>query len=1108
MMNDDFWNLTGEQPVSDVEKIREICLKYAEKFKDDSDMTERLKVAYKSVMEKMLEEQIKPELGKLIKAMDEIYSDLRTRFDKGKWEKILDSDILKNSISFYYVRNEIMAYLMYHEYISCEIWHMIDEKLNIMNDYDELKAIFPITFIQRVKRVLDGEMMFEYERITALSDDAKNPDEYIQDLFELADMIEYGESSAKISRQIKKLENSGFYHICFDAEKLNYIVLYGGSEDEAEILCDKLAEDENIYVQACAAGGMWYIGKSDEADAIWQRILEIIPDYFKALIGHARYLFENECYEQAKDYVFAAIEAAGEKNEAMKLLSDINDVIMKNYLEMYEENPDDLYDGIQYAWCLCQCGRWDDAIEFLLDMDEDESISYDLNMLLGRAYYSKEDYKKAIPYLQKWIKQTMLLPCDGSEEYKERMERYPAALAVIGECFYETGDINKAVYFMEQSMHAYDDNDSEKLKSMTRLADFYNECGRYDEAFELSEQVISIDDGYVWAYFAHQKAAFETYNTPAVINDYLDLANFVPNIPEPYVYAAKVYMYNNMYDDMEAVLDRAAENEASDSQFDIMRYIIAASRADTKELLDIEEDFESMCASKPYIRSEKKMIARFYVIIENRYRKSGDFDSALEYIDRAIGLEPDNEYHKWEKADLYFRINEDEKALAIYKEISSELEDNTMFLCEYAFCMQYNDLWDESKALLEKILQREDTGMADAYMARVYNHIYSKSDMRSDYMKAKKHINEQIRKTPDSMFAVRERILLFLAAEDMSGFDTGIQDCYTLLESGYDDPIDVKKYLAEFYIKKGECEKALEVLKTIENLDSTIGINSVYKLEAKAYIRMNKGELAEEALRKAYRKTKSPYYMREIADRCMENGDCRGAVRWYKKYIVYDDEDYLTSVKLAKAYLMNKNIKGAEKIYKEVLKHNGKKTSKAILQISYQIFNFMLDAEKAIECAERAVKYTPKEHLTDIYTALAIFSRYINDEERAQRYADKLRKEIIKSDGTVERHIDATYGRCDRIDTVVAMYIGMGHFDKAEEYVKQMMCDDALCVWCSEPCCTDAYIRLAQIKIMRGDFDGMKNICGELLKRKSNEPIALSYIENIEELKKQYENYR
>ena len=46
----------------------------------------------------------------------------------------------------------------------------------------------------------------------------------------------------------------------------------------------------------------------------------------------------------------------------------INDVIMKNYLETYEENPDDLYDGIQYAWCLCQSGRWNDAIEFLLDL--------------------------------------------------------------------------------------------------------------------------------------------------------------------------------------------------------------------------------------------------------------------------------------------------------------------------------------------------------------------------------------------------------------------------------------------------------------------------------------------------------------------------------------------------------------------------------------------------------------------------------------------------------------------------------------------------------------------------------------------------------------------
>lgn len=1111
MSETSFWELTGEQPTYDMGAIHEIYEKAIDQNKNDKTMLIRLRKAYAGAMDEAFENTVKPQTEELLNKIDKIYSDINTRFCVELWEDIFKSDCFKNIAMFNYVRNEIMAYFLYHEYISEDVWRVLDKYLYIMRDYDDIKAAFPVTFMQRVKQVLNGESFFEFERIKELRKTDKNPDDYIQDLFEFADMVEFEKSDKKIQRHMKKLEAYGFYHIYYDVERMNYLVRTGENDDEVERLCDMLAKEENIYIQSSVGWALWYLGRADDADSAWVKVLEQMPEYKKALFGHANYLYESECYEQAKDCIFTILETYGESDDVLKLMSDINEVVMKNYLEMYEENPDDLYDGIQYAWCLCQNGQWDEVIDFLLDMDEDESVSYDVNMLLGRAYFSKEKYNQAIPYLQKWIKQMMLLPCDGSEEYKEKIERYPAALAIMSETYHETGDIEKAIYFMEQSMHAYDSDDDERFKSMTRLADFYNEVGRYDDAFEVAERVLKEDDCYVWAYTAHQKAAFETYRTPAVISDYSALSNLVPNMPEPYIYAAKVYMYNNMYDDMEIVIERAESNRVSEPQFDVMRFIISAGRAEFSELTDIEEDYESMCASKPALREFKELDTRFYLIIENKYRSASRFDDAIEYIDIVIEKEPENNYHKWEKADLYFRKNDDAKALEIYDSIADSFKNNNSFLCDYAFCMQYNDKWEESAEILKEVLQSDDTFMADAYMMRYYKNLYMASNLREYYEKARMHIDRQIEKTPDNLFAVRERMMLLNITEDDEAYETAIKDALVILENEYDDECTMHMRLAELYMKKGDYDESVKELEKSFELQDESAYSSecdILKLAAKIYERMDRRDISEKALKKAYKKDRDVCFIKLIGDCCLKRGNYRESVKWYKKSEELCNDGYLSSAMLAKAHLLNKSKISAGRIHKRILENAHFDSAAALRNVAWQCFEILIDAEKAIKYMETALKYIEQEELDSVYSALALFYRYINDDNRAKEYAEKLFEVITKEhDGSIEKYLDVKHGLLNRIDNVVLYYIGIGDFETAGRYIDRMF-KGKQCSWCNEPCCTDAYTRLALIRIMQGDFDGMTEVCKALESKDSCNSQARIYMEKTEELKKQYENYR
>jgi hypothetical protein len=272
---------------------------------------------------------------------------------------------------------------------------------------------------------------------------------------------------------------------------------------------------------------------------------------------------------------------------------------------------------------------------------------------------------------------------------------------------------------------------------------------------------------------------------------------------------------------------------------------------------------------------------------------------------------------------------------------------------------------------------------------------------------------------------------------------------------------------------------------------------------------MNRSDTAEEILRRAYKKTKDSYYIEMIADSCFDNGDYSGAARWYRKCDEHDDKEYDISLKLAKTYLLNKRLRDAKKIHMNILANINKNTARTACKAACDVFNYALDAPLAVIYMKRVIEYAKKDDLADAYAELALFYRYMNDNKNACAYAEKaLKLRTKKYGGLIDSYLDVTYGIRDRMDDIAIYYIGIGELEKAEEYINKMFSDKVLCSWCSRPCCEDAYIRLAQLKILQGDFEGMRSVCAELLEKDAKNAQARVYLENTEELKRQYEDYR
>lgn len=1093
-----FWEITGMQPTDDLSEVKRIYNEYLEKLKNDRLGLIRLKREYsRECMNIANKNAIK--LEAIIKYVDTLYQDIDTRFNDKIWNDLLNNAKSRNDEYFFgQLRNEILGYLLSHDFLSKSGWKIFDKYLDIEKNYENLKKIYPITFLKKIKRELNGNILFECERLEKVNKNPKNADEYIADLFKLGDMIEFGAPFDEIESTIKKLKTYGYYHIFFDVERMNYYVKSQQNDDEILLMCKQFADEKNPYIVVSVANALWYLGEIDKADELWMKVLEEHPNSVKAAIGHARYLIEIEDYYQAKDYIFDIIDTVGEHDEVMPLLKEVNSFIIPNYQEIYDENPDDTYNAIQYAWCLCQNADWDNVIEVLSDVEEDEIISYDLNMLLGRAYFATEQYAQATEYLQKWVKIMMLLPCDGSEEYKEKIERYPAALAILAEDFYEMCDMPKAIYYMEQSIHAYDLKDEERIKSIIRLADFYNQAGEYEKALALSEEAIKIDDYCVWGYIAHQKAAFELNKSADVIRDYFIIECLAPDFKDSYIYAATSYLNNDLDDEASEVVQKAEENEIYDKNLLIIKFIVFANHVKQNELPMVERDFKKMFGDD--VKNYNELHSAFYKSLAMRYKSVGDFKKATEYIDKAVSVDSENPYLVWAKA-MILREYDSNSALEIYERLKDKLNDSSAFLCDWSNCLQVNDDWERSTEVIKDILLDEDNCCADVCMMNYYMHLFDKSTLTEHYEKARMYIDRFIEKYPEDSSGLSKRLSLAMMTDDVDICDTAIEDAKILIMSNEYLPNEAIKMMALLYIRKGEPEKAIEELEQIITDDENVSPRlSKYSVMARAYQRMNKIDISEEIMRKAYKKTSEPYYAKKIADYNAEMGNFSMAVRWYHKYEELTNENM--GIQLSRVHYMAGKQNKAHKIRNDVFCCINKSLADVARDLAWHMFVFCDDIKTAILYMERAMQFSKGDGLIDAYSALALFYRAVNDDKNAVKYAKKLFEIMTqKHDGLLEGYLDVSYGQRDRLDNAALYYIGMNQFDLAEKYLKKMMHGDYLCAWCTEPCCSDAYVRLAQLRMIQGDYDGMADVFHELLKKDSSNQIAQIYLKKAEEMK-------
>ena len=442
----------------------------------------------------------------------------------------------------------------------------------------------------------------------------------------------------------------------------------------------------------------------------------------------------------------------------------------------------------------------------------------ELYRFIGDAYYSKENYKEALPYLEKYS--------EGAKA-SGREDKYELAY-----CYYKTGEIDKAIKLLLE-IGAKSDVLSQNIWNI--LGDCYLQKGdkprsrlAFGQASELNyDKKIKEESLYNFAKLTYETAYSPFGEAIAAFQEYIDLYPGSKRIQEVYDYLVGTLMQIKNYKAALAALDKIG---SKDSRLEEAYQKVAFFRGlELFSNLEFESSVNMFDKSLKYEKYNMQIRARaIYWRAEANYRL-GHFDLAKDDYQLFMGLPGStllSEYVlvKYNLGYCFFNLKDYSNALTSFKSFESGNAN-----------VKPEVMADAKNRIADCYFVATNYGSAIDYYDKVISYGYQDADyamfqkgfsmgLKNDTKGKIDVLTALMQKFPSSTLvpdAIFERGRAFLVLED---YKNGEADFNTII-SKYPGSSFVPRSIVQLgllYYNLGDNEKALaQYKKVIENYKST-----------------------------------------------------------------------------------------------------------------------------------------------------------------------------------------------------------------------------------------------------------------------------------------------
>ncbi len=630
-----------------------------------------------------------------------IYENIHRRSDKEEWTRLFAEDIFQSLEEEENCRTKLLVFLMDHYRLPSDIWKLLDKKMNIVKDAEQLREHFQADFISYVisKCERGEDIAFEY----FTGEDCASYDLFLQYYDRAWQALDAG-NLTQVEEYLKNADDLKITHPAMEVCRA-YLLEKQDKKEEAlnwmKALHEKFPKDGMVCYNTAEL--LWRNNRKQEAADIYRALKEESDSHYMANVRLTEWYYDTGEYRTAKKCAEKVLSSGADDN-FMDILGKINKELEKDLERNYRKEKD-WESALELCWCYLQDGRVCKGIMLAKTLEGRLPLERDAEYkgLMAKLYIEMSDFEKAIDMAEIWEKSLEeKIERDETEEDKEKdIDRIRQSHLIRMQCYrciaHGTDELQNGTsrkYFEDAIKEAeiMEDGSAKDIGVLLEKAQIYMEMEEYEKSLEVTRYLIERYRVYA-AYATEAEVYRRKWEAGGVVAASRQCINAFPNYIRAYEHMAKVYLDLERTEDLEKVLEEAKQNGVESVILDAYRYQMTHKVPDTEKLNEKLHEFRKNFTRKveegelafyeqglPVLTEYLYWFPGTYMLVERGlfHRAAHQLDKAEEDFEKALA---ENPYHPYALNGLSFNYkykgNFDKALIYIKRTIRYRDEDMT-----------------------------------------------------------------------------------------------------------------------------------------------------------------------------------------------------------------------------------------------------------------------------------------------------------------------------------------------------------------------------------------------------------------------------------------------
>lgn len=700
-MDMNIWEILGMEETRDIKSIKEAYMEKLEMYhpEEDQEGFQKLREAYEKAIGVANDTSREGSLGRntekatpteiWMQKVEEIYEHFKDRIDEKKWKVLLEDEVCFGIDSRKEIEEHLLIFLMEHYNLPRNIWRVLDEKFNWMENQEELIKRFSEDFIKFLVNHILYDTKLNYEFFCIGEEDksgVKVDKEYDRgiDLFYKANTLLNEGKINEGAKLVEQLEKLSIDHLDFKVLSLCYKEKQG-KLDEAIKYGEELIKVYPDHTELCYILARIYIrqGNRERGKSLYEYILLKKPDHLEAQIGIAREYIEEERLSEAECWYKKAIRNNPYNLYVNQKYEEASQLFIKHYKKRVNKNNRDEKSKLKLAYFYYENDKMSLSKHLLQEVNvttENRGYYYEL---MGKICAKERQYEKALTYFtskvvigesynrRPEVYEQIGLQLQHLKRYEDALDYYDKALKEISDEIGKVTIFNKKGYVLNK-LHKYEEaiiacNEALKIKSdiaplyVNRAEAFYHKEA-YKEALNDCNRSRDIYPYYLPCYLLQVKIYYKLGQLEKVVELGDEVELLGTQQPEIMYYKAQALEGTGRLTEAKALYLKLLGHTDKEAEiYSELAYVYI-----------VEEEYEEAlrCINESIKRDEK---VDSYYIRAMIYRSIDKYIKAIKDYDKIIEIEakPAAAYNN--KALIYEEIGKIDEAVSCYKK-ALELE--------------------------------------------------------------------------------------------------------------------------------------------------------------------------------------------------------------------------------------------------------------------------------------------------------------------------------------------------------------------------------------------------------------------------------------------------